>query len=101
MTGALPPDTVDLVNGSSGRGSELALPAVFRVEQPSERQLASRVELPLLAYCVEKLVFSLRQTKATKIDFQKRSIFNDRWLGKGRVTPKNHQQIQEPSFSTQ
>ena len=50
-------------------------------------------------YCVAKLAFSLRQTKATKIYLPKRAIFNDRRLGKGRVTPKNHQKIQEPSFS--
>ena len=59
------------------------------------------VEEPLSGYCVEKLAFSLRQTKATKIDLQNRSIFNDRWHWKGRSTPKKSVKNQEPSFSTQ
>jgi ribonuclease D len=52
-------------------------------------------------YSVEKLAFSLRQTKATKIDLHNRSILNDHRLWKGRATPKNQQEIQEPGFSTQ
>jgi hypothetical protein len=54
-----------------------------------------------MAYSVEKLAFSLRQTKATKIDLLNRSILKDHRLWKGRATPKNQQKIQEPSFSTQ
>jgi len=38
---------------------------------------ASELSGSFQQYCVEKLAFSLRQTKATKIDLRNRSIFND------------------------